>query len=185
MKELLHLSEPSSLSHSIAGPSSSSDPIATPARTIPKKQEIMPKKPEAKPVKNREPETSKKRPVSPAAEANTQKWGSAREWSLNNVAIDFNKISRFILEIDNFRKSAKYALDFSNFKNVEGLQIIQATQHQDNVRVKNARGDRVDVRKSYGAACLSCCLSYLAAKDPNLFDSAYFDVVLGRGKRFI
>lgn len=34
-------------------------------------------------------------------------------------------------------------------------------------------------------ACLSCCLAYMAAIDPDVFDSAYFDVDLGRGKHLI
>lgn len=85
------------------------------------------------------------------------------------------------LERKNYRESENYALENSNFRKVGKLEIIQATQHQDNVQV-NARGRRVDVSGSYGAACLSCCLAYMAAMDPNLFSSDYFDIILQRDK---
>lgn len=84
--------------------------------------------------------------------------------------------SIFIFQRKNHRQSVEYALDNSH---------LISMQHQDNVRVHNARGHLVDVSGSYGAACLSCCLSFKAAKDINLWTSQYFDVIFERGKELI
>lgn len=95
--------------------------------------------------------------------------GADTDKQAREEAGDFQQTdSLFILEKDNYCKSAKYALENSNFKDNSGLHIIQANLHQDNVRVRNERCRLVNVSKSPGAACLSS-LTFTSAQEQNLF----------------
>lgn len=87
----------------------------------------------------------------------------------------------FILAEVLYRKKKEYALENTNFKQLGRFKQIRATYNHWNVEMKVNR-TKINVDESRGISCLSCALLFLAAKDPNLFDTASLDSLLMEGK---